>query len=93
MKQTVNFNDFVDAFKSANRKNQFSYDGLKAIFEYMKDIDPDYELDIIALCCEFVEYPNWKAIKQDYDISNIKELEKQTTIVCNKENCIVFVNF
>ena len=59
MKQTINFNNFVDAFKAYNRMDNFSYDALKAIFEYIEDYERDsgeeIELDVIAICCEFSE--------------------------------------
>ena len=59
MKTTVNFSQFHDAFVAA-RPDNFSYDGLKALFEWIEDLDDqcgtDTELDVIALCCEFSEY-------------------------------------
>ena len=62
MKQTVNFCDFTDAFRAHDRQDSYSYEGKKALFEYIEQIDEDCgtesELDIIALCCEFSEYPS-----------------------------------
>jgi len=64
MKQTVNYTDFVDAFRTHNRMDQFSYDGLRALFEhfeqYEEDTGEEIELDVIALCCDFSEYPSAK---------------------------------
>ncbi len=60
MKQTVSFNDFCDAWRSHDRNDSFSYEGKKALFEWIEDIDEAYgsetELDVIALDCEFCEY-------------------------------------
>ena len=60
MKQTVNSSDFVDAFRTHNRMDQFSYEGLKALFEYLEqheeDTGEETELDVIAICCDFSEY-------------------------------------
>ena len=60
MKQTINFSQFTDAFTSYGRDDQFSYDGLKALFDYLEQLEDDcgtdFELDVIALCCEFSEY-------------------------------------
>lgn len=58
MKMTINFCDFRDAFTRHGRENQFSYEGLKALYEHFEELDPDYELDVIALCCEFFEMKN-----------------------------------
>ena len=59
MKTTVTFSDFVDAFRQAGRKGTFSYDGLRALFDYLEEVERDigkeFELDPIALCCEYAE--------------------------------------
>tara|TARA_R110000868_G_scaffold106352_2_gene291744 strand:- start:989 stop:1327 length:339 start_codon:yes stop_codon:yes gene_type:complete len=46
---------FEQAFRQYGRDNQFSYKGLRLLFEYLEEIDPKYELDVIALCCEYSE--------------------------------------
>tara|TARA_R110000822_G_C15056385_1_gene466965 strand:+ start:72 stop:413 length:342 start_codon:yes stop_codon:yes gene_type:complete len=60
MKQTVSFNDFCDAWRSHDRNDSFSYEGKKALFEWIEEIEEDCdsetELDIIALDCEFSEH-------------------------------------
>ena len=60
MKQTINFSQFIDAFASYGRKDQFTYNGLKALFDYLEQFEGDcgeeVELDVIALCCEFSEH-------------------------------------
>ncbi|MDE1728999.1 MAG: hypothetical protein KGH81_07480, partial [Thaumarchaeota archaeon] len=59
MKTTVTFSDFVDAFRQAGRKGTFSYDGLRTLFDYLEEVEHDigkeFELDPIALCCEYAE--------------------------------------
>lgn len=52
MIQTINSSQFTDAFR---RTNQFSYEGLGALFDYLEEVDPDFELDVIALCCDYSE--------------------------------------
>ena len=37
MKQTINFSQFVDAFNKMGRGEQFSYEGLKRIFEWIEE--------------------------------------------------------
>jgi len=61
MYQTVNFSMFRDAFVAMGRDDQFSHYGLEALYDYLTDFGSDQEpveLDVIALCCEFVEYPS-----------------------------------
>ena len=57
MKQSLNFSAFVDAFHAYNRYDQFGYDALEVLFEYLEQYEEDcgqeVELDVIALCCEY----------------------------------------
>lgn len=55
MLQTINLHAFRDAFRAMDRKDQFSYDGLAALFDYLEDVDPDFDLDVVALCCDYRE--------------------------------------
>jgi hypothetical protein len=55
MIQTINVSDFRDAFRAYGRHEQFSYEGLGALFDYLEDAAPSYELDVIALCCDYSE--------------------------------------
>ena len=55
MKTTLSVYDFRDAFVRAGRKDQFSYEALGLIYDWLEDNDPDYDLDVIGLCCELSE--------------------------------------
>ena len=67
--QTLSKSSFIDAFKQSSRKDQFSYDALEAIFEYMEDYPNDtgenVELDIVGICCDWAE-EGWEGIAKDY---------------------------
>lgn len=71
MKTTVSQYDFERAFVDANRKDQFSYEGLKALFEHLEQMEADngeeIELDVIALCCDYYE-DTAEAIARNYSI-------------------------
>jgi len=58
MKQTINLFDFRRAFQDHDRDN-FSYDGLNLLFDALTDFEAgdftEIELDVIGLCCDFVE--------------------------------------
>jgi hypothetical protein len=60
MKQTVYFNNFVDAFTRVGRGDQFSYAGLRSLFDHIEEWEDEtgeqIELDVIALCCDWEEY-------------------------------------
>lgn len=55
MKTTLDFSDFRDAFRRYDRLDQFSREGMELLFDYLEECDPDMELDVIALCCDYSE--------------------------------------
>jgi len=55
MKLTVTKSMFRDEFRLVGRADQFSYDALGALFDYFEECNPDMELDVIAICCEYAE--------------------------------------
>jgi hypothetical protein len=67
MKTTVYFSEFCDYFHKI-RPDNFSYQGLRVLFDYLEEIDCDFELDVIGLCCDFAE-SDWQTIAADYDSS------------------------
>jgi hypothetical protein len=70
MINTINKYEFSDAFHKMGRGDQFSYEGLIALFDYLEmledDIGEPIELDVISLCCEYSEYENLKEFQDDY---------------------------
>ena len=76
MKQTINFYDFQKAFQDL-RPNNFSYQGLRALFEYLEDSEEstgeEIEFDVIALCCDFIEYESAEEYHKDYSEHAIED--------------------
>ena len=70
MKKTVNFYEFRDWFEK-NRPNNFSYQGLQALWEMLEEYEDstgeEIEFDPIALCCEYSEYDNIAEFWLDYN--------------------------
>jgi len=68
MKQSLNFSAFVDAFHAYDCYDQFGYDALQVLFEYLeqyeKDCGQEVELDVIALCC-------------DYSVDSVEDIAEQ----------------
>jgi hypothetical protein len=58
--KTLNVNDFRNEFADYGRGDQFSYEGLGALFNEVDNIaeesDSPFEMDVIALCCDYTEY-------------------------------------
>ena len=93
---TVTQNDFHDAF-NAIRPNNFSYEALNALYEYFDDYSEDtgepFELDVIAICCDFTEYADLDEIMDNYpDIKSMDDLEDYTCII-ETHNSIIIQDF
>jgi hypothetical protein len=74
MKTTINnASQFRDEFAACGRKDQFSYEALGLLFDYLEDIDPNMELDVVSICCDYYETQP-ETIAQDYSI-NIEGLD------------------
>ena len=87
MIQTINKWDFEDAFnKRDTYKNNFSYEGKKALFDYLEEYEEStgeqIELDIVALCCDYSEYDSFEDLKAEYNnIKSMEDLEDHTTVI------------
>jgi hypothetical protein len=109
MKQTINFSDFVDAFRAYDRYDQFGYQALMVIFEYLEEMEEstgqELELDVVAICCEYTT-DNWKNIAEAYGIEidpneseeeqkeQVKHFLEVETIVLGETDCeIVYQSF
>ncbi len=80
MKMTLNFNYFMDNLPES-RYAQFSYDGWKALFNYLSEIEEetgeDFEFDPISLCCEYEEYETAREAAKDHGMEDEEEDEKR----------------
>ena len=78
--QTVNEHQFIDAFRTWDTyKNNFSYEGLRALFEYLEEYSeqthpPTFELDVVAICCDFTEFENFEDFQAQYSCQDINHI-------------------
>ena len=96
----VTFNDFLREFEEFGRANNFSYEGKRALYEYLNDLSEDLgehiELDIISLCCDFTEYDSLEQFIENYSISNIKSIEDidyYTTVIPINDQSFIIQDF
>ena len=87
-----NASQFRDLFQQYGRTDQFSYGALGLLFDYLEEIDSDYDLDVVAICCEYAE-SSLSEVAEYYDIdleglegeariqAVVKYLENHTSIV------------
>lgn len=71
MKTTVSLYDFREAFRTMGRAEQFSYEGLEVLFDYLESYETDtgeeLELDVVALCCDFYEDTEEQIVRNYWD--------------------------
>jgi hypothetical protein len=87
MYEEVTMHTFQDRF-NAIRPDNFSYDGLTALFNYLEELEEDtdnkQELDVIALCCEYTEYESLEEFHKEFDkedYPDIESIQDATTFV------------
>lgn len=100
MKQTISFGQFQDAFYNMDRQNQFTYKGKKALFEFLEEYedntDEEIELDVIALCCEYVEYDSLEDFWLEYDkedFPNKEAIEWDTMFISIDDDSFIIQAF
>jgi len=99
----VAFYDFLEEFRKHGRENQFSYEGKKALFDYLNDLSEDLgepiELDVIGICCDFTEYDNLKQFIDDYsytigeDINDMEDIRNYTIVIPIDSQSFIIQNF
>jgi len=109
MKQTIGQSQFIDAFHHAGRGDQFSYEALTLLFDYLAELEngtgEEIELDVIAICCEYEE-SDWRTLADDYDIdleecnddeekeaAVLEYLEGETQVIGQTATSIVYAQF
>jgi len=100
MKKTINLYDFRQEFINYNRQNQFSYEGLEALFNHLEDFEDstgtEYELDVVGLCIEFTEYKDLAEFWKDFDeeeYQTIEDIQKRTYVIPVGEEGFIIESF
>ena len=86
MKQTISKGAFRDAFKSMGRGDNFSYEGLGHLYDWLTEFEEstgeEMELDVIGLCCEYSEDPIQQVLAE-YNLRSLEQLEEKTVVLWN----------
>lgn len=88
-----------DLQKTSGYKNNFSYDGAKALMEYLDQLSDDIgehiEYDPIALCCEYAEYNSLNEYNKihDTDFNSWDDLAQETTIIEFDNGCAIVQDY
>ena len=86
MIMTLTEHDFINLTNEySQHKDNFSYEGKKALFEYLQEYeqstDKQIEFDYIALCCEYSEYETEQDLLQEYSAKSLESLRDKTEII------------
>lgn len=95
MKQNITKSDFREAFYRMGRRDNFSYEALGALYDYLEEdygdgADGEYCLDVIQLCCECME-DSIATVLDSYDLKSLDELKQETTVIWHDENNVLYV--
>ncbi len=101
MHQTINVHQFRDAFRNMGRGDNFSYEALGILFDFLEEFEEargtTMELDVVALCCDFNEM-SWREVADNYSVdlsaceddderaNAVREYLKDSTIICGEFN-------
>ena len=85
-----NVYQFREAFRLAGRMDQFSYEGLEVLFDYLDELSEDtgepIELDVVALCCDYYESSVEELIDNyNIDLSEVDEDDPDSIIEVVRE--------
>lgn len=64
MKQEINASQFMNEFKAMDR-DYYSWEGYQALYDYYDEFE-EFNLDVIAICCDVSEYTEEELLK-DYE--------------------------
>lgn len=83
---------FRNEFRACGRADQFSYEALGLLFDFLEEADSNYSLDVIEICCDYAEdtfedFANTNAI----DIEGLTEDEIKITVMAYLQNCTCVV--
>lgn len=96
MKQAVNLYEFKQAFADYGRKDNFSYDGLEVLFNYLQDYEEstctEIDLDVIAICCDYTESTIQEALESN-GLNSIEELVEYTMVIPVDNDRIIYQNY
>ena len=98
MIKTIGFSDFCDEFHGSQYEKNFSYNGKRALFDYLEEYEEStgekVELDIVALCCDYTEYENFEEVQKNYDkVKTLEELQDNTQVIELENGGLIIQNY
>jgi len=96
MKTTITYNEFINAFESSDTyRNNFSRDGLIALFDYLEDLEhstgEEMEFDMVGIACDFTEYASIAEFRENYgtEYKTWEDVYEVATVISVDDGAIV----
>lgn len=94
--KTIGLYEFREAFSHCDRKDNFSYDGLEVLFDYLEEVSDccniNIELDVISICCDYTESTITEALAR-YNLDSLEDLEDHTHVLHVDSDTIIYQNY
>lgn len=88
----VTFRDFEKAFNEL-RPSAFNYEQLVALFKHLEELEEgmckQIELDVIAICCNYIAYDSIEECLEENGFESIEELGNNTTIIECEDGSVI----
>ena len=80
--KTIDENEFVREFDEYNRSDNFSVKSRRELFDWYEEFSyatesGDWELDVIAICCEWGEYTRDELISEYSYLIDVEDIERE----------------
>ena len=62
MKMTIDANMMKEIFRNCNR-DYYTYEACEALESWYDEVDPEFDFDVIAICCDWNEYGETPCLK------------------------------
>ena len=93
--EKFDYSMFEQRFRDYGRLKQFPT-GLRALWDFLEGLAEDtgepFELDVLALCCEFTE-DDIESVLHDYGMEDIQELYDHTFVIEVDDETIIYERF
>ena len=98
-KKPLDLWEFEREFIDYDRDN-YTKEGYEALFDYLEEWSNEtrepFELDVIAIVCDFTEYDSFEEFLKDYqpeEIKTLEELHEKTLVLELPSGGIIIQNF
>lgn len=85
---------FCNTFKNSQYNENFSYDGLRALYDYFEEINPNTELDLPVIAQQYEEFNSLTEIIENYPtVKDMESLQSQTVVITADNGHIIIGEF